>query len=137
MPLEKGSSNKAVGDNIKKLEGEGRPHDQAIAIALKTAGKSNQSMEEKHEDKTAVVKHETEHEKVWPMITEEEYKKKFMEDPEMMAQWPDAQQRYAVCMSQWKRKHAFESKYGMEMPSAGNTYVPGVAKAKPSEPKKD
>ena len=41
MPLKKGSSRAAVGYNIKKLEGEGRPDRQAIAIALGVAGKSN------------------------------------------------------------------------------------------------
>lgn len=40
MPIAKGKSNKVVGKNIKELESSGRPAKQAIAIALKTAGKS-------------------------------------------------------------------------------------------------
>lgn len=42
MPLEKGSGTAEVGTNIKRLEAEGRPQPQAVAIALKVAGKSNQ-----------------------------------------------------------------------------------------------
>lgn len=40
MPLESGSSQKAVGDNIKTEEAAGKPRKQAIAIALHKAGKS-------------------------------------------------------------------------------------------------
>jgi hypothetical protein len=40
MPLVKGSSNKAVSSNIKELMNTGRPQKQAVAIAMKTAGKS-------------------------------------------------------------------------------------------------
>lgn len=41
MPLAKGSSNATVSKNIKELKQTGRPQKQAVAIALKTAGKSN------------------------------------------------------------------------------------------------
>jgi hypothetical protein len=40
MPLKKGSSNKVVGENIK-TEMQSKPRNQAIAIALSKAGKSN------------------------------------------------------------------------------------------------
>lgn len=37
MPLKKGEAN--IGSNIKELEGSGRPHKQAVAIAMRVAGK--------------------------------------------------------------------------------------------------
>jgi hypothetical protein len=36
MPLVKSKSDKAVGQNIKTEEAAGRPHKQAVAIALDT-----------------------------------------------------------------------------------------------------
>ena len=40
MPLKKGSSRKAVSENIAELEKSGRPDKQAIAIALSEAKRS-------------------------------------------------------------------------------------------------
>jgi hypothetical protein len=40
MPLVKGSSQKAVSQNIKTEIAAGRPQKQAVAIALHVAGKS-------------------------------------------------------------------------------------------------
>ena len=40
MPLKKGSSKKVVSDNIRTEMAAGKPQKQAIAIALRAAGKA-------------------------------------------------------------------------------------------------
>lgn len=40
MPLEKGSSRKTISGNIAREMEAGKPQRQAVAIALRTAGKS-------------------------------------------------------------------------------------------------
>lgn len=40
MPLNKGRSRKAIAENIKKEEEAGKPHKQAVAIALDQARES-------------------------------------------------------------------------------------------------
>lgn len=47
MPLKKGSSNKVISDNIKKERKAGIPEKKAIAIAMKSAGKSKQKKQKK------------------------------------------------------------------------------------------
>lgn len=40
MPLKEGRSNKVVSENIVREIHAGKPHDQAIAIAMSKAGRS-------------------------------------------------------------------------------------------------
>jgi len=40
MPLKRGKSRKVIAENIKKLIQEGYPQKQAVAIAMRIAGKS-------------------------------------------------------------------------------------------------
>lgn len=39
MPLKKGSSPKVISQNIRTEMAHGKPHAQAVAIAMRTAGK--------------------------------------------------------------------------------------------------
>ena len=43
MPLKSGSSREVIGHNIKKEQAAGKPRQQAIAIALRKAGKSKRA----------------------------------------------------------------------------------------------
>jgi hypothetical protein len=47
MPLMKGKSKEVISANIRELRNSGRPQDQAIAIALERAGKSNKRKKSK------------------------------------------------------------------------------------------
>jgi len=40
VPLKKGSSKKTISENIRREIKAGRPQDQAVAIAYRSAGKS-------------------------------------------------------------------------------------------------
>lgn len=43
MPLAKGKSRAVISSNIRILVREGRPQKQAVAIAMKTAGKARKA----------------------------------------------------------------------------------------------
>lgn len=45
MPLEQGSNKEAVSHNIETEEEAGKPHDQAVAIALHEAGNPKEKRE--------------------------------------------------------------------------------------------
>lgn len=51
MPLQKGKSDEAVSHNIGMLINEGRPKDQAVAIAMSEAGRSKRVGVKKDKEK--------------------------------------------------------------------------------------
>ena len=48
MPLIRSKSKKAIGKNIEREEAAGKPHDQAVAIALDVARKAGAKITKKH-----------------------------------------------------------------------------------------
>lgn len=48
MPLIKSKSKEAIGENIKTEQEHGKPHEQAVAIALNTARKSGAHIPKAH-----------------------------------------------------------------------------------------
>jgi len=48
MPLRKGKSREAISSNIRELKASGRPQNQAVAIALSTAGIERRKKEKSH-----------------------------------------------------------------------------------------
>lgn len=53
MPLKKGGSRQAISANIRREMKQGKPQKQAVAIALKVAGKSRSRPERSRKSATA------------------------------------------------------------------------------------
>lgn len=56
MPLEKNASQGAIGRNIKREEHAGKPHKQAVAIALDTAREAGADIPKPSDKRKAAAK---------------------------------------------------------------------------------
>lgn len=56
MPLEKSASKEAIGRNIHREEAAGKPHKQAVAIALDTAREAGADIPKPSERRKAAAK---------------------------------------------------------------------------------
>ena len=57
MPLKQGHSQETISKNISTETGAGKPHDQAVAIALNTARESLKKHTDEYHKKKAIEKH--------------------------------------------------------------------------------
>lgn len=49
MPLKKGSSQETISENIREMIRSGHPRNQAIAAAMRSAGKQRRNRKRKHQ----------------------------------------------------------------------------------------
>lgn len=78
MPMKSGTSEEVISDNISKLMDEGYPQKQAIAMALRSAGKSKPDMAEgtDHDDDGDIDSDD------WKLARDAAIKKEMSDDPD-------------------------------------------------------
>ena len=110
MPLETGSSDETISKNISKLRDEGKPEDQAVAIAYSKAGRSKnnalspfedrQSRAQNWKNKTARMNESTPTSQL--TMTPDECKNKFNLNKEQQAQVDKARDKGKKICAYWK-----------------------------------